>query len=676
MRRPLLIAAVLLCLPLFASAADLSVKLTFGQFPVTPVAVGDSLFWDADVRNVFGPAAQNVTVTFRPTPELQLDPINFFPTCSGNPIIRCTFATLSPGQSVSLRISGKAVAAGFGELIAVAEEDGLNDPNPSDNFASSIIEIKSNPRLSVFCYPQQFLFLAEPNTEAVATCEFSNTGLDDGHDVTVTIEPTGDATFAGPPIGHQSNCTVDPGSNRIVCVTPLLRRCCGGSSVDLRVRAPDKTSGQFGVRAVLTSSDVPFRDALIQSSQTWSLPLSFVVTNTDDDGGGSLRQAIRDANAACNSNPLPLECLVSFHIPSSLASGGVFTIRPRTPLPELTGAGIVVGGDSQRLFAGDSNPKGPEIEINGSGLGASAGFTLTSGQTLRELTINGFPGPGVAIAGGGFSRGDSVAVINCYIGTDSGGMQAVPNERGIVVNLHAFIGPSTIANNVISGNRSSGIFISSPTESVSINGNVIGAGADRVTPLGNGASGIYTADLVQNFGQGEIDDNLIAYNKQWGIAIANGSSANMHRNRFVANGYPGIDHGFDLSIAISGADASRYPNAPLLVAAHYDPVSGNTIIAGHLEAQAEAGLVGENYSLELFASDDASDFPQAQRFLQLGFVDPGDFTVNVPGDLTGQWLTGTISRHRFYTFTDPEGFPELGSYEETSDLGPPLKVSQ
>jgi hypothetical protein len=87
------------------------------------------------------------------------------------------------------------VAAGFGELIVVAEEDGLNDPTPSDNFASSIIEIKSNPRLSVFCYPQQFLFLAEPNTEAVATCEFSNTGLDDGHDVTVTIEPTGDATL-------------------------------------------------------------------------------------------------------------------------------------------------------------------------------------------------------------------------------------------------------------------------------------------------------------------------------------------------------------------------------------------------------------------------------------------------------------------------------------------------
>jgi hypothetical protein len=672
MRRPLLVAAVLLCLPLLASAADLSVKLTLSQFPVTPVAVGDSLFWDTEVRNVFGPAAQNVTVTFRATPELQLDPINFFPTCSGNPVIRCTFAKLSPGQSVSLRISGKAVAAGFGQLTVIAEEDGLNDPTPSDNFASSIIEIKTNPRLSVACRSDQFL--VEPNTEAVAICDFANTGLNDGHDVTVTIELTGDATFAGPPVGHQTNCVLNPDGNRIVCVTPLLPRCCGGSSVDLRVRAPDKTSGQFGIHAVLTSSDVPFSDAFMESSQTWSLPLSFVVTNTEDDGGGSLRQAIRDADAACSSKPLPDERLVSFHIPSTLASGGVFTIRPRTPLPQLTGAGIVVGGDSQRLFAGDSNPMGPEIEINGSRLDSGDGFDISSEHTLRELTINGFPGPGVAITGGPICCA-GVVISNCYIGTDSSGMRAVPNERGIVGNLHALINTSSIENNLISGNRFSGIFIGSVTQSISIKGNIIGAGADGVTPLGNGASGIYTADVVKSPGQGEIDDNLIAYNKQWGIAIANGSSANMHRNRFVANGYPGIDHGFDLSIATSGADAGRYPNAPLLVAAHYDPISGNTIITGHLEAQHTAGVVGENYSLELFTSDSAGDFPQAQQFLRVVFVNPGDFAVSVPGDLTGQWLTGTISRTRLTAFTDPEGFPAVASHEETSDLGPPLKVS-
>ncbi|HEX7679018.1 MAG TPA: hypothetical protein VF713_12890, partial [Thermoanaerobaculia bacterium] len=81
--------------------------------------------------------------------------------------------------------------------------------------------------------------------------------------------------------------------------------------------------------------------------------------------------------------------------------------------------------------------------------------------------------------------------------------------------------------------------------------------------------------------------------------------------------------------------------------------------------------------LELFASDTAGtgNFPQAQQFLRAIFVNPGDFTVSVPGDLTGQWLTGTISRTHSTAFTDPEGFPAIASQEETSDIGPPVKVS-
>jgi len=64
----------------------------------------------------------------------------------------------------------------------------------------------------------------------------------------------------------------------------------------------------------------------------------------------------------------------------------------------------------------------------------------------------------------------------------------------------------------------------------------------------------------------------------------------------------------------------------------------------------------------------AGDFPQAQQFLRAVFVNPGDFAVSVPGDQTGQWLTGTISRTRLTAFT-------VSSVEETSDLRQALKVS-
>src|ERR1044071_5633282 len=52
----------------------------------------------------------------------------------------------------------------------------------------------------------------------------------------------------------------------------------------------------------------------------------FVVTNTNDSGAGSLRQAIIDANATSGPDD------ITFNIPGS----GVHTIKPATPLPVVT----------------------------------------------------------------------------------------------------------------------------------------------------------------------------------------------------------------------------------------------------------------------------------------------------------------------------------------------------
>src|SRR5258708_21023735 len=55
---------------------------------------------------------------------------------------------------------------------------------------------------------------------------------------------------------------------------------------------------------------------------------TFSVTNTNDTGGGSLRQAIIDANTAAGAD------VINFNI----AGSGVHTISPATPLPNLTEA--------------------------------------------------------------------------------------------------------------------------------------------------------------------------------------------------------------------------------------------------------------------------------------------------------------------------------------------------
>src|ERR687884_202200 len=63
---------------------------------------------------------------------------------------------------------------------------------------------------------------------------------------------------------------------------------------------------------------------------------SFVVTNTNDSGAGSLRQAILDANNTPGADT------ITFNIPGS----GVATISPDSELPNITEA-VTINGYSQ-----------------------------------------------------------------------------------------------------------------------------------------------------------------------------------------------------------------------------------------------------------------------------------------------------------------------------------------
>src|SRR5881397_223402 len=80
---------------------------------------------------------------------------------------------------------------------------------------------------------------------------------------------------------------------------------------------------------------------------------TFNVTNTNDSGPGSLRQAILDANA---SAAIPHTIL--FNIPTADPgfAGGVFTIQPVSQLPEIKRS-TTIDGASQTAFTGDTNPQ-------------------------------------------------------------------------------------------------------------------------------------------------------------------------------------------------------------------------------------------------------------------------------------------------------------------------------
>lgn len=104
----------------------------------------------------------------------------------------------------------------------------------------------------------------------------------------------------------------------------------------------------------------------------------FAVTNTNDAGPGSLRQAILDADAASDAAEIRFQIMpeapnifedVDAGLPGGDAAPDVFVIRPQSPLPAIepnqgtAGHSVVIDGGTQNSWAngGDTNPFGPEI---------------------------------------------------------------------------------------------------------------------------------------------------------------------------------------------------------------------------------------------------------------------------------------------------------------------------
>lgn len=201
----------------------------------------------------------------------------------------------------------------------------------------------------------------------------------------------------------------------------------------------------------------------------------FVVTNTNDRGAGSLRQAIINANLTFGADR------IVFQIPGS----GVQTIRPVSTLPEIIDP-VTIDGTTQPGSGGSLL-----IELDGSTSSSSqSGLTISCGNsTVRGMVINRYGDSAINLktVGGNHIEGN-------IIGLDPTGSIIRRNQNGISINVSAgnFIGGVTPAQrNLISGNGR-GIYIVAGASQ--IKGNYIGTNAAGTTGLGNGY-GI----LMENF---------------------------------------------------------------------------------------------------------------------------------------------------------------------------------
>ncbi len=313
---------------------------------------------------------------------------------------------------------------------------------------------------------------------------------------------------------------------------------------------------------------------------------TFTVTNTNDAGPGSLREAIASANANAGADTIEFSVSGTLTLGSALPSlaeevtingasapddqagadfiidatgfdqglridNGVRHVIKGLAIRNATSNCIVINGVSQTFIGGtasrefneiDGCPNGISIENNSAlitirnnkigetsandfGIYIDSGSDLQIGDSLggtHNVIVNSTV-DGIKINGG-----DGINIYGNYIGIDSSGVQAANGQDGISISNTAsnvIIGGETAGHrNIISGNTNHGLKIQA--DGTQISGNYIGTNLTGDAAIANGNHGIQVeaADDVLIGGGGSQFRNIISGNTGVGINFGNGTS--------------------------------------------------------------------------------------------------------------------------------------------------------
>ena len=362
---------------------------------------------------------------------------------------------------------------------------------------------------------------------------------------------------------------------------------------------------------------------------------SFVVTNTNNTGAGSLRAAITAANLTPNST-------ITFNISGS----GPHTIAPTEALPQILSPTAINGysqpGASMNTGTAPGSDAVIKVRLVGTSIPVVPNQTthglsiLGGGTTVQGLAIGGWTGSGVNID----SAGGNVIAGN-FIGTDDTGSVSSPNGTGITVATGGnMIGGNTAgARNVISGNTGrtgislqarhlNGVLMHDASGTV-IKGNLIGANRAGTGALPNSVGVHVSAPYITIGGITAAERNIISGNNVVGIT----GSATTYDPDLTTNG-----NGPLLPIVISTPDHLTVTGNYIGVSAGGTAALANTF--GGISVYGESSAITNNVisgnggqAISVTAQIDTSVTPSALRT-------QGRFTT-ITGNTIGLNAAGT-----------------------------------
>lgn len=265
------------------------------------------------------------------------------------------------------------------------------------------------------------------------------------------------------------------------------------------------------------------------------------VTNTNNSGAGSLRQAILDANA----DPYAPHDIV-FAIGS-----GVQTIQPTSELPAIVANYTLIDGTSQPGWSLGN----PQIVIDGSLLTPYTvhGLTINGAHNcaLQGLVINNGFDSGIMITDASVGAHGNV-ITQCFIGIDQTGTSARPNNYGITIQgstdypstSNVIGGFNATLGNVISGNIHYGIYLVTNVQDTSIHFNYIGTDVTGTAAIPNDTGIVLLGSLIPLATEQAIDNvmiaNVISGNTTNGIHLKTNSFVNSMFNNLIGVDATGI----------------------------------------------------------------------------------------------------------------------------------------
>lgn len=602
----------------FAQQPDLTLKVT----PIGPGLAPWPTRFEFTVTNNGAQRATNVRLT---SPD-DIDPLSEWanPTCSrqmGEVRWLCTAAVLEPGQSAQFagNIGPAPATQPYTFHFSVRADEA--DANPADNDVAVPID------------------WAEPDDISV---DF------------IPPDPLGESRAGRLVIENRSDWVMDyvrfelsfRNAKRLVSTTPALqcRDAWGEPIADLVwLNCEMRGIPAHAKQEIVFEFELPEQSVEFDVKVTWWLyswreresvvyARPFLVTNTADSGAGSLRQALADANAQCTKEA-NIACRVVFAIDEPVPQNGWFTIHLQSPLPDIRARWLSIDGFTQLRKSGDTNPLGPDIELDGRQLQSGDALVFYSDRSeVLGLAIGGFPRHGIVIEREQPYDKDlsfPSVIWHNYVGIDPTGGFARPNGgRGVVIHR----GSSLIEGNVLSGNVRSGVFIDA--QNANIRNNRIGTRAFDDTPVPNGASGIFIGQRSAGYGSANIEANVIAHNAQFGVALAPRSYTVVRNNRIFGNVNPGIDIGLDGP----GNEVSPYtPPAPRLTNIVFDGMQ--QIVTGYVPS-VPGQISATPWTVGIYAS--SSDRSQGEQYLGEATVNSdGTFTFATPIDIRGRWINAS-----------------------------------